>query len=755
MSSSKGGQAQKTRLPNFTRKGPQEVPPPTEKDWHKDDEKDYTFLDPDQGLDSLPQPYRMINKVLNLLFDQIWEVIEERETVREAELNRVRPTVYPPQEEIQLNRISTCMAISQDYLFIGGTKGFSIYHLSNARRIYVWEKLKADVTAIWAADLGSEILIATVDELGVLRLFYFYKDSLYHIKAINEAEESSKQNTCLHVEISKGGDFMAILLQGAGELWLEVYRLPKDMWFKETEHPQSNLNSKRKVKPMNALDNVPSENLDTLQDGPISFRGDIKLTHPSYLMKIKPPKPVSGTTFKSPLEVFSKMEDWYGLGSGQNHFIRESQWEQHMDIFYSSYKKYLDPDQEVEEPLSSAMFHFLLPSCITLIPGEVKGPPGAACVIGVHWTGSHNFFLYSLNRVMKDPEGVWPCAAPITVSQLSPSCSYLVLACEDGVLTIWDMSEGFPLGVVALPEENLCKSIHFLRYFVVHQGQSLFPEGTVKSCMKCVVLCTNSSLHLVTADGAQCPSSTELLRRTETHPEEAVCTVAPVPTLPGVVLLFTKNGSVNLMDVGKAQVLCAFVPPVSHELPFPWEPMFAVSSQHPYFLLHGGYPRGHTKPTDDSKEVPNSIFWFNFETYPPLQDMCKNNAISQKDLAYSKAIPQAQPLETICEHLLQSRLASPRRASLQLPVPSCVPSCLHCLSNWVNGEAVWQHAVSNLPPCAKLLPSRPADADAASAQDPKRPAASCLPGTARPRLRGCPHLCQPPMSSLDPGKHRF
>lgn len=43
-----------------------------------------------------------------------------------------------------------------------------------------------------------------------------------------------------------------------------------------------------------------------------------------------------------------------------------------------------------------------------------------------------------------DPEGVWPCAAPIAVSQLSPSCSYLVLACEDGVLTLWDLAEGEP-----------------------------------------------------------------------------------------------------------------------------------------------------------------------------------------------------------------------------------------------------------------------------------------------------------------------
>lgn len=58
------------------------------------------------------------------------------------------------------------MAISQDYVFIGEAKGFSIYNLYDAKRIYVWEKLKVDVTSICATDLENEILITTVDEMG-------------------------------------------------------------------------------------------------------------------------------------------------------------------------------------------------------------------------------------------------------------------------------------------------------------------------------------------------------------------------------------------------------------------------------------------------------------------------------------------------------------------------------------------------------------------------------------------------------------
>ncbi|EPY75009.1 hypothetical protein CB1_001815018 [Camelus ferus] len=498
MTSPKGNRAHKMKLPIFTQKGMLEVPSPTEKDWSKDDEDNCVFSDPEQEVDSLPQPYRMINKLVNFLFDRSWEIIEERDVLRTAELSRIQPTIYSPFIESTLNKMPNCMAVSQDYVFIGGTKGFSIYNLHNAKRIYVWEKLKVDVTSIWATDLGNEILIAPVDEMGIVRLFYFYKDSLFLIKAINE---------------------------------------------------------------VNTLDPVKTDSFE--MDINICFRGDVKLSLPVHIMKIKPPKPVTGTTFKSPLEVFAKIEDCCGLGSGQNHFIKDSQWEQQVAIFNATYKKYLDGEWE-EELLSMATFHFLLPSFIIAMPAEVKNPP--------------------------DPESTWPCAAPITVSQLSCCCSYLVLACKDGVLTLWDLAQGFSLGVIALPERCLCQSIHFLKYFLVHKGQNMYPEGPVKSQMKCVVLGTDGSLYLVAASGTQRPTLSLLVERPVKHPEEAICAVAPVRALPGMVLIFSSNGSVHLMDVATSQIICAFAPPRSYHLAVPWKPVFVVSSHHPCFLLRGKTP---------------------------------------------------------------------------------------------------------------------------------------------------------------------
>ncbi|KAL6047423.1 hypothetical protein STEG23_011004 [Scotinomys teguina] len=683
MSSSKGSRARKARL-SVLSKGPLEIPSPTEADWPKDDEKDFAFWDVDHELDSLPQPYRMINKLVNHVFDRSWEVIEEREALREIEKKRILPTIYPPVAEIQLNKKPGGMAVSQDYLFVGGAKGFSIYNMQSFKRMYVWEKFKVDVISIWATDLGNEVLIVPVDELGIVRLFYLYKDSLFLIKAINEMEDTSKQNTCVKMELSQSGDYAAFLLQGAGEVWLEVYKLPKETWLKEVEHPQSAINPKKKNKQLqlSTPDSAATESVETslgpslipnaTQDLNICFKSDLKLSPPVYVMKIKPPKPIAGTTFKSPLEIFSKTEDYCGLGSGQNHFIKDVQWEQHMEIFYATYKKYLEGEWE-EEPPSTATFHFFT-NAIALMPTDVKNSsaPGVACILGIHWTGSHNFFLYSLNKIMKDKtdcDNVWPCAAPIAVSQTSSSSSFLVLACEDGVLILWDLAQGLLFGVIALPEGCFCQSTHFLRFFLVHKGRNMYPEGPVKSEMMCVVLCTNASLHLVTANGTSRPTSKVLVERPVTHLEEAICTVAPVPALPGMVLIFSRNHSIRLMDVAKAEVICAFVAPVHHPQEMPWELMFVVSPHHPCFLLHGARPDGNTTPTDDAKDTPDSVFRFNFEDYPLLKDISKNCTISQKDLEADQAFPQVLPLEKRCEQFLQKSSSGEVR-QLQYPAVS-------------------------------------------------------------------------------------
>lgn len=87
------------------RKQPFEIPPPTEKDWmKKDEEGDFFLKDPDQYIDPLPQPFRMISKSVALLFERAWDIIEGREQKQETKKQSLAPTSYQPSASFQVFR---------------------------------------------------------------------------------------------------------------------------------------------------------------------------------------------------------------------------------------------------------------------------------------------------------------------------------------------------------------------------------------------------------------------------------------------------------------------------------------------------------------------------------------------------------------------------------------------------------------------------------------------------------------------------
>lgn len=66
-------------------------------------EEDDFIDDPDQWRDLLPQPFRLVTKLLDSTFDDVWEVIAAREGERVAEAERVLPTPYSPAAVIEVS----------------------------------------------------------------------------------------------------------------------------------------------------------------------------------------------------------------------------------------------------------------------------------------------------------------------------------------------------------------------------------------------------------------------------------------------------------------------------------------------------------------------------------------------------------------------------------------------------------------------------------------------------------------------------
>ncbi|XP_044518427.1 WD repeat-containing protein 93 [Gracilinanus agilis] len=651
-------------MPVYIRKGPLEIPPYEEQDWIKDEDGDYFLKDPDQILDSLPQPFRMISNLINLLFDRTWETIEEREATRAITIIKSKPTVYLPTQEIKSWGEPSSIAVSKHYVFIASSNGFKVFSVLDDEYSLVrnWEMVKYGIMSISATEIGNEIFVTTVDEIGVARVFYFYKEIIFLIKAMNDVEDINKQTPCLNLKVSPGGDFMAILFQGAGSIWLEVYRLPKENWSKEVEQPHSS-QSKKKPSHMHLKISV-SQDLSEIEN--YLLKADIKFSSPIQILKLKPPKPVTGTPFKSPVEVFQKIEDIYGLGSGQNHMIRDIQLEQQAAIFDVLFRKFL-PLTDPEQNPSTTGFHFLLPGHIMMLPSETKGPSGMACALAVHWPGRHDFFLYSLTRPPRDKdkerereksdsdlksEGVWPTASPIIKSAISPCSSFVILICEDGVITMWDRAQGFLLGVISLPEGCSCRSLHFLKNYETLKDCP-FPEDVLTSKLQVLVLCTDGSLYLVKTEKASEPSISVVVERPVKHPNETICVVAPIPFLTPLVLLFVLDGSVYVMNVTNSEIICELDSPASHHLANPWQPVFAFISETQSVLI-----RGDLEKNEKFQHYGYSIFIFKLES---CQKPRTSIPVSDEEPMYSQPSEISScinqlPLVKRCEFFLQNRL---------------------------------------------------------------------------------------------------
>ncbi|CAM4626450.1 WD repeat-containing protein 93 [Caretta caretta] len=616
-------------MPVYIRKHPLEIPPPSEKDWIKKDEEENFFLqDPDQIFDSLPQPFRMINKLVTLVFEQAWEIIEKKEALREAQTLKVQPKLYLPTAEFQVMGRANCLAASGQHVFVGLSTGLAVFSMPNCKRVCAWESARLEICAIRTSNLGNEThLFVTVDEMGLARLFYFYKDSLLLIKVLNEVEEISKRNTCVEAELSQRGDYAGILLQGNTEAWLEIYRLPKDSWLKETDHAQaaavvSSFRERRFSQASTKSLELPGEGSAETESPMSANRVETKLSPPVLLLKVRSPKPLTGSTFKSPLEALMKIDDGSVIGLGQNHVIKDYQWEQQDAIFRSTFQKHLEresePDSKEEKP-SHAVFHFLLPGRILQIGPEIKAQPDVPTGITVHWNGSHNLCLYLLTRPSKEkmdaelkPDTVWPCAAPITCSAVTSCSSYMALACEDGTITVWDRSLGFPLAVTALPEGCLSRTIHFLQTSTAPTDQLPRPK------VQLLVLCTDGSLHLVIISGPR-ESRTVLLADRSEDPDQTISAVAPIPALPGAVLVFSWDGTVCLTDTATPRPVCHFITPPSHTVASPWQPVFTVDTTNHGLLLRGDEQQQQAGPRTQTKDKQSSIFLFNFDSYLSME----------------------------------------------------------------------------------------------------------------------------------------
>lgn len=94
-------------MPVYIRKNVNFTPPSID-NFPLEDDEDY-ITDPDQLLDRLPQPYRMIDKVLSQWYDEVWQIIEKRENERLEESHRIRAPQYECSAQMEVCNYIYCI----------------------------------------------------------------------------------------------------------------------------------------------------------------------------------------------------------------------------------------------------------------------------------------------------------------------------------------------------------------------------------------------------------------------------------------------------------------------------------------------------------------------------------------------------------------------------------------------------------------------------------------------------------------------
>ncbi|XP_050402874.1 WD repeat-containing protein 93 isoform X2 [Patella vulgata] len=228
-------------MPVYVRKNMTFTPPSLENIADLD-ENDFEFIDPDKLRDQIPQPYRLVNKIVDSVVEKAWSFISEIETKKTANLNKIRPPKYDCAVKLQNHEKATALTDSVDgrYVFIGLSNGIVAIDSLTQETVATWDEEKVDIVHIKCHLIGVQTyLLVTIDEMGIVKLFIFSSEQIFLLKILNEQvqEPGSTKIISTKCESSDEGDYIGIVLENtsSSEIWLELHRLPRDTWLREME----------------------------------------------------------------------------------------------------------------------------------------------------------------------------------------------------------------------------------------------------------------------------------------------------------------------------------------------------------------------------------------------------------------------------------------------------------------------------------------------------------------------------------------
>lgn len=690
-------------MPVYIRKNPSIRPLSIDRVSDEDDE-DY-LLDPDQLTDVLPQPYRMINKILFKIFDDIWEIIEEKENKRLSEARKIKPPKHDIPYKLPIIGDATALSSSEDgkYLFAGLPNGLTVVDTSSNQILNQWDEDRAEINHIQAYNFSPNvILLVTMDDMAIARLFFFAFDCLLFVKVLNEIEGYSSKLLTSCCEASVEGDYIGIVFENPStkEVWFEAYKSPREAWLSELETAKQKIN-KQKEKEFG--EDKVEQDMRTTESTTGTLRLDAemeqektidsprpptppssnapqslshKFSHPTMVFKVKPPAQHTANTSSSISSACQKVDaTGYALGLGQTHIMSAAHLESRDATFqhiHPNLTKYMSSSHEErakerQQDVMMATFHFCRPGRTFMTGAESSVQPDQTSCVILWWKGSNHLLQFSLLKVSHagakstgsdldhKPDFVRPFSSNITCSTVSSCTSHIAVGLANGNVVIWDRYMGLQRGVVNMSEKSC--SVQMLRFL----DPSLYPSSCFdyppypqrRGCY--LVAQYKDSTHYIYDVGQNVHDQPVCVGEMPEKDDESQTLLQSIPDLPELCLVVQKDGTLFVKDVLTGVRVCQLALPSSYQIQSPWEPVISFGARGK--LL---YVKGSGEATEESEETTKLavVFIFPLHSFKTLDSYWSKARNTAKLLVHPTIEDRLDAL--IKERLIQQRLRKNR-----------------------------------------------------------------------------------------------
>ncbi|XP_035666401.1 WD repeat-containing protein 93-like [Branchiostoma floridae] len=665
-------------MPVFIRKGGLDIPPPSLSSRDSDEEEFLT--DPEQLYDPLPQPFRMIDKVLFQLLEDVWDIVSEREEARMQDGSRVRPPLYECPVQMQEHGKTHCMAHSVDgrYIFVGLPTGLAAFDAVSQVTLAVWEET-VEVTSLKVSLVGVQMyLLSTVDDMGASRLLLFSNERFYFIKQLNEQEGTITVKS----ELSTEGDYVGVALENKEkDVWLEVHRLPRDSWLRELEQAQAQAlkaayaasldqstygeaapetsegqvtegEEGRKSGAGTPTSEVPRQT-PSVGQGSMLAGPDIKFSPTQMVLRVRPPTELTGSSAKSAYDAYKAVDMGDVIGTGGNHVLLAEHLNQRKTVFNVVHEQQVRHLPQEEEDVSrTPTFHFLLGGQMLPAGLDNLAQAGQVNSLCVRWSGSNNLALYSLLKTGKDiehkPDLVWPNTCTITASAVSSDTSLVALGLVDGSLTVWDKYLGLQRCVKKLKTQASVTYLSFLNPAVLPNKPPSHPPYDTPTSAAVMAGCSDGALFVVRCGHGEEDMEPVTILDSSSTDTERFTTVQVIPAIPQVVLCVRRNGQMLMYDVLKNHVLCEIGLPSTHYLSSPWEPCCTFGADGQMFYAKGSLLDAGEEYVPGSGS--SSMFVYQLRSFPTLDSYWRRQSEPRPFITHV-------PVNKRCDALLRDRLS--------------------------------------------------------------------------------------------------